>query len=93
MFYRQNRGSTELIDYPYTSVECYVSPRFTTRFHISTMHNFVKHLYVIQGDRILVDDATLNLFLHKGKLFDQLPPSRDALHQNILKSSQHAAHM
>ena len=50
----------------------------------SILQKFVLKLYGVSGDDIrTVDAARLSLFLHKGRDFDHMPPSSDALHQHL----------
>ena len=52
--------------------------------HIPTLHKFVNLLYGVD-DKLSVDGARLYLLLHRGKDFDNMPPSSDALYQKILR--------
>ena len=52
------------------------------------LQRFVLKLYGVSEDDIrTVDAARLSLFLHKGKDFDHMPPSSDALHQHLLRAA------
>lgn len=54
--------------------------------HTPIFHKFVLLLYGITDDTITtVDTARHSLFLHKGKDFENMPPSSDALHQHLLR--------
>ena len=54
--------------------------------HTPTLQRFVMKLYGVSEDNITtVDGARLYLFLHKGRDFNHIPPSSDALHQHILR--------
>ena len=55
------------------------------RCNTPVFQRFVMKLYGISEDNITVDAARLTLFLHKGRDFDHLPPSSDALHQHLLR--------
>lgn len=50
------------------------------------LQKFAVKLYGISEDTLTtVDAARLSLFLHKGRNFDGMPPSSDALHQHLLR--------
>ena len=56
------------------------------RRHTPVIERFVMKLYGVSEDSITtVDRARLSLFFHKGRDFDHMPPSSDALHQHILR--------
>lgn len=56
--------------------------------HTPVFHQFVIQLYgVVDEDITTVDAARLHLFFHKGRDFDHMPPSSDALHQHILRTA------
>ena len=54
--------------------------------HIPTIHCFVNRLYGVDDDKLSsVDGARLFILLHRGKDFENMPPSSDALYQKILR--------
>ena len=54
--------------------------------HTPILHKFVMQLYGVSEEDIQnVDAARLFLFIHKGRDFDHMPPSSDALHQHLLR--------
>jgi hypothetical protein len=57
--------------------------------HISNLQLFVTKLYGVSEDDletgVSIDAARRFLFLHKGKQFQQLPPSSDAFYQHLLR--------
>ena len=56
------------------------------RTHTPTLQRFVLMLYGVSEDNMTtVDAAQLALFFHKGKDFDHMPLSSDALHQHLLQ--------
>lgn len=55
------------------------------RTHTPMLQNFVMKLYGVSGDKITtVDAAQLSLLLNKGRDFDHMLPSSDALYQQLL---------
>ena len=60
---------------------------------VHTLHNFVNRLYGIETDNLSVDDVRLDFVLHKGKQFDELPLSSDALHQKIMRVTYQAGYV
>ena len=60
---------------------------------VHILHNFVNRLYGIETDNLSVDDVRLDFVLHKGKQFDELPLSSDALHQKIMRVTYQAGHV
>lgn len=62
--------------------------------HTSMLGRFVIQLYgVYEEDITTVDAARLFLLLHKGKYFENMPPSSDALHQHILRAAHQSGHV
>lgn len=58
------------------------------RTHTPVLERFVTKLYGISDENITtVDAARLYLLFHKGRHFDHMPPSSDALHQHLLRVS------
>ena len=55
--------------------------------YLKVIHAFINRLYGIQDDEASVDETRLFLLLHKGKEFNQMPPSSDAVHQKILRTA------
>ena len=56
--------------------------------HLPSIHGFVNHLYgVLEDTATTVDAARLHLLIHKGKNFDDIPPSSDALYQKVLRTA------
>ncbi|KAJ8368254.1 hypothetical protein SKAU_G00082820 [Synaphobranchus kaupii] len=56
------------------------------QIHTPVLQRFVLKLYGIsEDDNTTVDAARLSLFFHKGRDFDHMPPSSDALHQHLLR--------
>ena len=56
------------------------------RTHTAMLERFVIQLYGVYDDDITsVDAARRKLLLHKGRNFEHIPPSSDALHQNFLR--------
>ena len=56
--------------------------------HMPIYQQFVVHLYGIDDEAITtVDAARRHLFFHKGRDFDRMPPSSDALRQHLLRTA------
>ncbi|KAG7160798.1 hypothetical protein Hamer_G025792 [Homarus americanus] len=56
--------------------------------HTPVLHQFVMQLYgAVDEDVTTVDAARSHLFFHKGRDFDHMPPSSDALHQHIRRAT------
>lgn len=54
--------------------------------HTPMLQRFFMQLYGVSEEGITtVDAARLSLFFHKGRDFEQMPPSSDALHQHLLR--------
>lgn len=54
--------------------------------HTTILQRFVMKMYGVSSESIAtVDAARLFLFLHKGRDFNNMPPSSDALHQHLLR--------
>ena len=53
--------------------------------HLHTIEAFVCKLYGMDNDVSTVNGARLQLFSFSGNIFDQLPPSSDALFQHLLR--------
>ena len=53
--------------------------------HSSTLQRFIMRLYSVSEEHITVDAARFSLFLHRGRNFDNMPPSSHALHQHLLR--------
>ena len=52
----------------------------------AVIQNFVLKLYNVSEENITtLDAARLFLFIHKGRDFEHMPPSSDALHQHLLR--------
>eukprot|EP00745_Piridium_sociabile_P029609 TRINITY_DN48831_c1_g1_i4.p2 TRINITY_DN48831_c1_g1~~TRINITY_DN48831_c1_g1_i4.p2 ORF type:complete len:222 (-),score=27.38 TRINITY_DN48831_c1_g1_i4:119-784(-) len=77
----------QLLSCPNPSVEM-------VRTHTTMLERFVIQLYGVYDDDITsVDAARLYLFLHKGRDFEHMPPSSDALHQHFLRVAYQSGHV
>lgn len=62
--------------------------------HTPILQRFVIQMYGVTEVAITnVDAARLSLFLHRGRSFEMMPPSSDALHQHLLRVAYQVGHL
>ena len=58
-----------------------------------TLSRYVARLFQLVDEYQDVDSLRLHLFLHKGKLFDSMPPGSDALKLHTLRAAYQGGHI
>ena len=65
-------------------------PHVFSSFYKQTIHSFINKQYGVHKNEISVDEARLQLLLHKVKSFDDMPSNSDAIEHEMLRTAYQA---